>query len=411
MKKTVILVALATMCLGVNAGEFENTSPQSRESVDVSAAAPASGQVLEVPEMLPYTDLSVDGFTANWTEVDGADGYVFHSYLFHTASQEEEFKLLDTSFKKFDAGYDLTPDSPLNYKQVGSSISLNYIVERSEWTCAMPALANGCLGLDNARSYNDEYGEITSPVYNLAVTDGAVHVMIRCYGDGVTKLTAMLVGVETTDNVTLETELDSVTIDITDTWDYHALTLTGATDSTKIKLRAADGSGRLWINELEVSVRLAEGSTIQVPYVSVSGDEIVGCSTMVATPDRTIDDTYACEVAAYVGRLTGVSANAVLSDYSSLTFVPNESVVDYDEENEIDGQTAAATSVEVCNDARVVGTADGVRIVVSSPMPVTVYNLGGQVVYSSGTAETHDVALTKGLYVARVGSSTLKIAK
>lgn len=401
MKKTIILLALVTACcLSAEATEMRNQLLSQRLSTGMTPAAYNAEGKLDVPQFTQFTEVSNGGFTANWADVDGADGYSFYTYLFHTAQASEDYAILDTKFQLYDAGYNLAITSPLTYETLGYYGYLDGIVERSDWMCYMPALANGYLGLDNAKMKNGTYGEIESPFIDLTPCGGKVKVHIRCMGDGVTRASVRLSGTEVVNGFTMEKVLDKKYFDVTNEFEDYEFEVENGDANCSVMIRAEEGSGRLWLDELKVSIPLEKGRVVQLPYVYRQGEDMTGTSTKVVTDDRTAGDAYACKIACFEYDSTGTAVWETSSDFSELSYVPAPN-----DQGSVSNLTAAGA-------VKVENTADGVRIVLKEPATVTVYNLSGRAVYSSpAMAETHDVQLARGIYIARAGSATVKIAK
>lgn len=404
MKKTIILAVLTAVFAIANATEVRTLLPSQRLSTGPTTATYNADGKLDVPEFLPFTEVSTNGFTANWAPVDGADGYSFYTYLFHTAQADEEYALLDTKFDLYNAGYDLTIDSPLTYKQLGYDGYLDGIIERSDWKAYMPLLANGYLGLDNALQRNGLKGKMESPVYDLSSGGGDVHFRIHCMGEGVTKFSVNLSNYHElqrdseTGIISTQTLVDQQIIEVSSTWTVYEVTLHNATTSSIIDIQAEEGSGRLWLKEFKVSISLQQGELVSMPYVYRQGEDMTGCSIVVNTADYSKGDAYACKIACFENDDNGDAVYDTSSDFSDFSYVPSAE--------------GSVREITASSDVRVMNTTDGVRIECNNPEAVAIYNLSGRVVYNTAAAATsHDIPLSKGLYIARVGSTTLKIAK
>lgn len=144
-------------------------SPLYIDDVKVYAIAPPAA-----PEIRPATDITDDGFTANWSASSGAEGYVLQPVVTHVADGIEPYYIINSDFSKITEGSIENPVLPQYVVE-----SLSDFIDQPGWVGRMVLRAGGYLGLTN--NYLNTYGNslIQSPVLDLSADNGEVNIEIK----------------------------------------------------------------------------------------------------------------------------------------------------------------------------------------------------------------------------------------
>lgn len=167
---------------------------------------------LETPEVLPATNVTSTGFTANWTAVDSAAFYEVDVVANLPIASAGTATIEDEGFNGVDMG---TETSPAYHTMQGD---LNAYTRYPDWYGVTLMLAEGKVGLKNYAAAMGAYSMLYTPVYQVSGTPGTVKL----------SLTADAV------NCSAQTELGVVMVEITETgetpvgdWQFATLTGTG----------------------------------------------------------------------------------------------------------------------------------------------------------------------------------------
>lgn len=356
----------------------KNSDIESSESAPVEVALTADA--LGIPMMLPATDVTGTGFTANWEAVENANYYSFYTYLAHVATAAERFYILDTDFAGISGG---TLDNPsMDYMYT----YLDEYLDRADWYVEMPLFADGVLGVTNLYSDFGYYGILMSPQLDLSAGGGRVNVDMTVMGTDISSLTVQLVGYDGGNEVLLDSEQMAVGPDFT----RLSCTLEGATDYCYISIYGDTGSGNLFFDDLSIWLDLSAGEVVEVPYYYT---ETTGTSTYV--PIATVNDGDMFAYCAAALLLDDEGNVMVAGDYSDFMVVDVPGGVD---RHSADGRAAYVT--------------DGV-LTVDNPMAeaVSVHGADGVCIYSARQAGTHlTMELPRaGVYVVKVGDAVFKV--
>ena len=167
---------------------------------------------LDTPEVLPATNVTSTGFTANWTAVDSAAFYEVDVVANLPIASAGTATIEDEGFNGVDMG---TETSPAYHTMQGD---LNAYTRYPDWYGVTLMLAEGKVGLKNYAAAMGAYSMLYTPVYQVSGTPGTVKL----------SLTADAV------NCSAQTKLGVVMVEITETggtpvgdWQFATLTGTG----------------------------------------------------------------------------------------------------------------------------------------------------------------------------------------
>lgn len=134
----------------------------SAESNEVLAKA-ASTSIGSVTA-LPATEVSDEGFRANWTAAENAAFYELTTLSYYTVSSSGTLTLEDEDFSRVTLGSENNP----SYGAIQGYLDL--FTEYSDWYGITPVLAEGKMGLKNYYMIMGVYGMLYTPAYYITST-------------------------------------------------------------------------------------------------------------------------------------------------------------------------------------------------------------------------------------------------
>lgn len=206
-----------------------------------------SANGLPIVRPLPATEIYPESYVANWMSCKKkVNGYEVFTYATKKVTEDNtEFHYLKTAFDDFEIGTVDKPESGPFYGDLND-------VERYGWTVYNSKIANGALGLDNSM-YGILNGSMMSPIYDLSQNGGEVKVTMNVCGRNVTKVNLYLF-----EN---SKELSSASMDVTNDWTEHTVTLTGGTSTSYLLVEVDKNStGNLFISDFDMWQTLPAGA-------------------------------------------------------------------------------------------------------------------------------------------------------
>ncbi len=356
----------------------KNDKYTSVESEPIEVFVPITS--MEIPDVLPATDVSATGFTANWSPVYRAQGYLVRLFLKHTAQGDEDYELLHEDFEKIEDG---TLDWPLMFYDT----DLNDYAKMPGWLINQGCTVKGMIGLDNYWKDYGDFGILTSPDMDLSLGNGHYSVKLNVYGKKGDEVYV--------DSYNGEEYVRQSFVLEEDGMQSGVVSFENGSKSTHFVITFS-GSGQLLIDDIYVSQQLKAGDvcTTSVGSVELEGGDLT--SYRFDGLQLTADNVYQYAVAAWSWSLDeeGIWGPTVYSEYSELVDVQMNS------------------SIEALTTGNKVYTS-GMSLVfeVSQPEQVAVYSLGGQLVYSAklnSGIQMHELA-AKGVYIVKLGKEVFKV--
>lgn len=356
----------------------KNDKYTSVESEPIEVFVPITS--MEIPDVLPATDVSATGFTANWSPVYRAQGYLVRLFLKHTAQGDEDYELLHEDFEKIEDG---TLDWPLMFYDT----DLNDYAKMPGWLINQGCTVKGMIGLDNYWKDYGDFGILTSPDMDLSLGNGHYSVKLNVYGKKGDEVYV--------DSYNGEEYVRQSFVLGEDGMQSGVVSFENGSKSTHFVITFS-GSGQLLIDDIYVSQQLKAGDvcTTSVGSVELEGGDLT--SYRFDGLQLTADNVYQYAVAAWSWSLDeeGIWGPTVYSEYSELVDVQMNS------------------SIEALTTGNKVYTS-GMSLVfeVSQPEQVAVYSLGGQLVYSAklnSGIQMHELA-AKGVYIVKLGKEVFKV--
>lgn len=335
---------------------------------------------------LEATDVTENGFTANWEAAQSAAQYLVYPTVNHTATADgETFFLLQDYFANVPEANDAY-NPALICPMLGMGGDLNRYMGCYGWSSdfcifmrlmpEMPALV-----LTNMYAMYGLPGYIMSPSYDLSVGGGKVKIS----GMGMSSEDDVVLTASLVDSKTMQ-PYSSEEIEVTPRGDAFEVTLENGRPDSSIMLVITDAAGEdmVLVPYLTISVDLNEGESIIAPLPTV------------VTPDASTSYSFECPVNdcnLYSYRVQGFFGN-VMGLASDPVAVNVDTKV---------GEVAD-------NGAKV--AVEGSDVVILNPAGVQVYaySADGRVVAASSDAEIR-VSGYKGLLLVRIGEKTFKVVR
>lgn len=281
---------------------------------------------LDVPVATAATDVTAEGFTANWNAVENADSYVVTVTKVETLSEAQTANVMSEDFAGITKG---TLSSP----ELGtmSEKPLDDYTQTPGWVAANACYASGYMGI---APYGD-LGYVVTPTYDLSAANGAFTVeaklAVNAYGtfkDDVMKVVAYHVG--SADPV--ETKTVSCT-----SAGFTTETLNFTCGDAKTYLRIEyQGSNKAFIDEIAIKQNLNAGDKIKTV---VSTDNVDGLSKTYALPfsegvgyEYSVTAQVRTVVAGEIGNIYSSASNVIAvtntpTDISTIATTPADNSI------------------------------------------------------------------------------------
>lgn len=326
---------------------------------------------LETPRLNDFTEVHGGQYTANWSTVIGADGYVLYNIYTHTAQRDEPGQTV--LYENFDAFTGGTVELPVD--DMGGTNYDDYTTV-PDWSAFYGCWTGGMLGGIS----------ISTPTIAMSNTGGYT-AKARIYG---------AMGDQVDFNNYYQTgnaEKKSVTLshpgynEVTITFDHSS-----PTTSLEIYFRQRDYTQEMYLDELTLTQNLSTGDSFSYnyDYRLVEGRRI-NSYTFTDLP-QAWGDRFAFRMSAYAES----DGKLYQSSWTALTEVPLPASVE-----NLESDPAGV---------KVMTRPGGLVVRLQASCPLTVYNLQGQLVRQQPGHEGDNILdLQPGLYLLRCGNHTLKV--
>ena len=267
------------------------------------------------PQVLPATDISAAGFTANWSAVDNATGYILSPKVMKTSDGLSPRYMLDTDFDAFKDG---TVDSPVAPQY--SVYSLDDYLSQKGWMARLPYFAKSALGLSNQLMGTYGNSLLQSPTLNLSGDGGRLTCKMRYLAKDVDMFQVNVYQVLANGNVSLRSTKQIYTQEEYDVWKDLEFSMGGGTVSSMIVIILPETTnGTVFFDSLSFSQMLPEGTRYSEPLATVNAETN---HARVETPNSVPEDSYSYSVTAYRRVADGV---ILYSDASNEIIVGQDS--------------------------------------------------------------------------------------
>ena len=332
---------------------------------------------LTKPVVLPATNVTLHGFTANWESVENAEAYCVFVYTEHTAQNDETFTVLHEDFDN------------ITFGNIGDPVWSDELYETLDMYTSLPnwsvygytTYVKGMVG-----------GIVYTPYIDLRNDNGRYTVTLSVYGESGDEIFIESDGTkeEKQSFVLKETGINT-----------HTFTFTNGRQDTFFHMHNTKGN-EFYIDDVKVTQDLSAGDKAYV-YVDLN-DAVMGENTSVDfkklsyAPDA---DVVYYDLYAVVREYNDpenpdryVQVYSPFSDKMQVVLNPEATGIG---ESLIEGTRFSTTSA-------------GVEISLCETSDVKVFDIAGRVIFSERCAAgNHSINLSKGIYVLNIGNNTYKI--
>ncbi|MDE6098113.1 MAG: hypothetical protein K2G24_04435, partial [Muribaculaceae bacterium] len=247
---------------------------------------------LATPKVMPATQITPDGFTANWQAVANATGYMLNPKAIHISNGLDPRYLIDADFESITQG---TVDNPQLPQY--SVYSLDDYISQKGWLARLPYFAKGCLGLSNELMSSYGNSLLQSPTLNLSGDDGRVSVKMRYLVKDVDMFQVCLYSVLPDGRVSLRSTKMVYTGEENNVWKDEQFTISGGTVSSMLVILLPETTtGTVFFDELSMWQILEAGTRYSEPMAQqLSATN----SARVLTPEASDTDSFSYSVTAY----------------------------------------------------------------------------------------------------------------
>ena len=339
---------------------------------------------LDTPVARDPTNVTADGFTANWEAVENADAYMIGIWQYHTAAAGEDYNIFTSKFDAWTVG---TVDDPVTDEMCDegeSEVTLGRTYcNRYGWTIKQPAGANGMIGFVVGTGATK--GGIISDSLFPTENGGKIKVTFTAYVKDATKAIVSVAynGEGHESEVALNPGEGTYEVEVDCDMAAYQITLSAE----------GEESGYVLFKNLDITQNFPSETTIDF-YYQLAGtyDTFYNVDTKGIDPkDEFMYMVYAVKIVE--GEVTQVGG------FSDFVFVAD--------------RDASVNDIEAGGNYKILPTANGVTVALDSAMPVSAYSLDGRMVYNAAAgALSHDIQLQgHGVYIIKVGSKTTKVAR
>ena len=342
------------------------------------------------PTAMEASEVTDEGFRANWSEAENAAWYTLYTYSYHPVTQNGILEVENETFGKITDG---TTDNPL-YNNL--SQALNDCTVYPDWQGVTTMRADGMIGLRNYYAPLGVYSMLYSPIYmtQSESAPGKVTVRITAMRDADCS-EATLIGVACVDADNQDTNVEWQQSQVTDIMQEYTFTFDGY-KNYYIAIAYSDenntgytGQGTVWIDGINICQEMSAGDIFSRMH---SCDVVFsGTSFFVPTPDRGNDEYSYLVQATTNGPESNIDSN-----------LSNEIFVD----RTTNGIDAVADSGKVS----VSGGEGRIVVTLDNAAEISVYNTAGTAVAGTdGKAGSNEISLPCGMYIVKAAGTVTKV--
>lgn len=335
---------------------------------------------IATPVALPATNISDNGFTANWEKATNASQYILAVTQEHVATSDNEtFTIFDDDFSSLN---DADMNNPAIVAQLGYC---DKYFKRGGWYGDLIAGFSGMIALTNIYADAGLPGSLTSPKMNLGVGDEKVNISgftASMVDDAVLSI-ALVKNNQVVDEETVNVSTSGGTFDVE---------LSGGSDDSQIYMSIADASPDgdfIFLDNMKITCTMNKGEIIKLPYTTYY--------VPYTETSHNVEMPFTGEDKAYYN-VQGYFSDEMKSDVSNDITVSRT--------------TGIAELSDAAEKASVTLTEGGVAISNPKAAKIYIYSINGGMVAKDLTGTTHTtVALPAGSYIVRVGNDIFKIMR
>lgn len=356
--------------------ESKETAPQVVKSPSTAVGTPVA---------LPATDITDDGFTANWEKAENAVYYNVYTSSYYTIPESGEITIEDEDFSNVTEG---TEESPA-YCSIQTTF--NGLTKYPNWEGITTLMAKGKIGLKNYYSLMGVYSMLYTPIYQTtSLNPGAIKISVTAKKVNCSSKASLGVRIadamsdDQTDWEIRKFTYDTQTFDFTFTPGYSAYY---AAISFSDENDPNGTTGIVYIDKVIIKQTFAQNDV----FIRLHSSDIAyNNSIYVSTAFKKETETFSYMVDA----VTNGEEEFIQSDLSNEIFVGGESAIE---------------TVNRDNDCRIYADGESLNISCSVPTAVQIYNLQGMIVKEVTANGNSRIMLDRGLYIVKCNGNTQKI--
>lgn len=206
---------------------------------------------LDAPVALDATDVTEGGFTANWTEVEGADGYEISIAKVETLKEDQTVNVAHEDFAGITEGTIQQPGYPSLQEYLD-----NYTNEAG-WYAYGHLYANGYLGL---APFSSNPATLTSPAKDLSASNGLFTVKAKM---AATQYGQMIEGEVVTVNLYNGQEVvETKEVTLGKDFQEYTIEFTKGAEESYVEFSYPNTTNRVWIDEVTISQNKKAGDKV-----------------------------------------------------------------------------------------------------------------------------------------------------
>lgn len=333
---------------------------------------------LSKPVVLPPTNVTEHGFTANWERIEGCDAYCVFVYTEHQATSKETFTLLEEDFNLIDFG---TVENPVWGEELYENLD-NYTTLPNWSVYGYTSYASGMIG-----------GVIYTPYLDVRNDGGKYQVTVSIYGMSGDEIFVHAVG---TSKQTQSFKLSHTGLT------SQTLTFTNGSQDTFLHINNTEGE-MFYLDGMTVTQELQPNDKA---YVMVDLNEAVA-SDATSCNFKKLRFAPDAEVVFY--DLYAVSRQYENPDDSSSRY--EQVYSDFSDKMKVELKKGTGLDrVEENSFCTYCTTEQGICLDLKKDCVVQIYDVMGRVILNSRLAAGfHTVNIPSGIYILQAGENRCKI--
>lgn len=343
---------------------------------------------LAAPEATGASNITDNSFTANWKTAPGANAYKVWLYTEHTATTAETYVHTETDFANV-----VSEEENATLENPDRTYFDGYYTDNKYglfgWYINMEAIINGALGLDNSFGEYGAKSYLYSPLLDLTPFDGKATLTLNLAS---ADCTTAIVTLAIRDEKGTFTEIDKHEVPVTSTFTEQTIQLQNGTNACYVLIYQKDGKSLLF-EDLKLTVDMPQGSKLRKEIANQVLYGIQSTSFTFENIDTNVTDALIYNV---FGAIITPNNGQITSDYSNDILVNETSGIN---NTDIQDETNAYVS--------------GATLYINNPKaaPIYVYTVDGKNIFTdnTGTTTASFELSAKGIYIVRIGTTTVKV--
>lgn len=258
---------------------------------------------LDAPVALDATNVTEDGFTANWNAVEGATGYELSLAKVETLKEDKTAEVAHEDFAGITEGTIQQPGYPSLQEY------LDKYTNEAGWYSYGHLYANGYLGLS---PFSSTPASLTSPAKDLSASNGKFTVKVKM---AATQYGQMIEGEVVTINLYNGQEVvETKEVTLAKDFKEYTIEFTKGAAESYVEFSYPSTTNRVWIDEVTISQAKKAGDKLVSLMGSMDVDDETSIDVEVPLSDEI---TYVYTVRAYVETVVGGEVANLYSNASN----------------------------------------------------------------------------------------------